>query len=233
MPNWYIWIASLSELSGACSNNAIRILISAALEIKCGNSLPRMSVSNSLILACMCKTTRWLITAQLMFHRYLEFQLIIYHHNSWYHCYSFRNYTWDVRACTEWWFKIRRSPEYLCPSITQQSCRPFHIPMMISIAIVVGILLASVVVSVDSCEYHRMWTQTKTQTKFIQQKQMHVPYQFYITFMNIQIIISPWHICDYKHVGRPPLRSYLTADMEATLKGKACTAMMETAMQLN
>ena len=50
--------------------------------------------------------------------------------------------------------------------------------------------------------------------------------------MNIQLIISPWHINDYKHVGRPPLRSYLTADMEATRKGEACTAVMETAMQL-
>ena len=43
---------------------------------------------------------------------------------------------------------------------------------------------------------------------------------------------SPWHINDYKHVGRLPLRSYLTTDMEATRKGEACTAVMETAMQL-
>ena len=50
--------------------------------------------------------------------------------------------------------------------------------------------------------------------------------------MNIQLIISPWHIYDYKHVGRLPLRSYLTADMEATRKGEACTAVMKTAMQL-
>ena len=49
--------------------------------------------------------------------------------------------------------------------------------------------------------------------------------------MDIQIIISPWHINDYKHVWRPPLQSYLTADMEATRKGKACTAVVETAMQ--
>ena len=75
-------------------------------------------------------------------------------------------------------------------------------------------------------------TQTKTQTKFIQQKQIQVPYQLYITFMNIQIVTSPWHITDYKHVVRPPLRSYLTADTEATQKGNACTAVMETAMQL-
>ena len=63
--------------------------------------------------------------------------------------------------------------------------------------------------------------QTQTQTKFIQQKQIQVPYQVYITFMNIQINISPWHINYYKHIGRPPLRSYLTVDMEATRKGKA------------
>ena len=76
-------------------------------------------------------------------------------------------------------------------------------------------------------------SQTQTQTKFIKKKkQIQVPYQVYITFMNIQIIISPWHINDYKHVWRPPLRSYLTADMDATRKGKACKAVMETAMQL-
>ena len=68
--------------------------------------------------------------------------------------------------------------------------------------------------------------------KFIQQKKIQVKYQVYITFMNIQLIISPWHINDYKHVGRPPLKSYLTADMEAAQKGEACTALMETAMQL-
>ena len=76
-------------------------------------------------------------------------------------------------------------------------------------------------------------SKTQTQTKFIQQKQIQVPYQIYRAFVNIQIIISPWHINDYKHVGRPPLRSYLTADMEATRKGKVCTAVMETAMQLD
>ena len=75
-------------------------------------------------------------------------------------------------------------------------------------------------------------TQTQTQTSFIQQKKIQVQYQVYITFMNIQLIISPWHINDYKHVGRLPLRSYLTAVMEATRKGEACTAVMKTAMQL-
>ena len=35
-----------------------------------------------------------------------------------------------------------------------------------------------------------------------------------------------------KHVGGPPLSSYLTADMEATRKREACMAVMETAMQL-
>ena len=72
----------------------------------------------------------------------------------------------------------------------------------------------------------------QTQTSFIQQKKIQVQYQVYITFMNIQLIISPWHIYDNKHVGRLPLRSYLTADMEATRKGEACTAVMKTAMQL-
>ena len=67
-------------------------------------------------------------------------------------------------------------------------------------------------------------TQTQTQTKFIQQKQMQVPCQVYMTFIDIQIIIRPWHINDYKHIGRPP---------EATRKGKACTAVVETAMQLD
>ena len=37
----------------------------------------------------------------------------------------------------------------------------------------------------------------------------------------------------YRQVGRPPLRSYLTAGMEANRKGKSCTAMTETAMQLD
>ena len=67
---------------------------------------------------------------------------------------------------------------------------------------------------------------------FIQQKKIEVQYQVYITFMSKQLIISPWHKNDYKHVGRPPLRSDLTADMEATRKGEACTAVMETTMQL-
>ena len=43
--------------------------------------------------------------------------------------------------------------------------------------------------------------QTQTQTKFIQQKQIQVPYQVYITFMNIHIIISPWHINDLSTLG--------------------------------
>ena len=75
-------------------------------------------------------------------------------------------------------------------------------------------------------------TQTQTQTSFIQQKKIQVQYQVYITYMNMQLIISPWHINDYKHVGRLPQRSYLTADMEDTRKGEACTAVMKTAMQL-
>ena len=32
----------------------------------------------------------------------------------------------------------------------------------------------------------------------------------------------------YRHVRRPPLRSNLTAGMEATRKGRACTAMLGT-----
>ena len=74
--------------------------------------------------------------------------------------------------------------------------------------------------------------QTQAQTKFIQQKQIQVQYQVYIPFMHIQKIISPWHINDYKHVGRPLLRLYLTADIEATRKEKSCAAVMETTMQL-
>ena len=31
----------------------------------------------------------------------------------------------------------------------------------------------------------------------------------------------------HRHVGRPPLRSYLTAGMEATRKGKACAVVMD------
>ena len=34
----------------------------------------------------------------------------------------------------------------------------------------------------------------------------------------------------YRHVGRPPLGPYLTAD---TRKGKTCTTVMETTMQLD
>ena len=96
-------------------------------------------------------------------------------------------------------------------------------------------------IGVTSFLHWRPWFQTQTHSdsdsdsdsdKFIQQKKIQVQYQVYITFMNIQLIISPWHINDYKHVGRLPLRSYLTADMEATRKGEACTAVMKTAMQL-
>ena len=32
---------------------------------------------------------------------------------------------------------------------------------------------------------------------------------------------------NHRHVGRPPLRSYLTAGMEATRKGKACAVVMD------
>ena len=35
------------------------------------------------------------------------------------------------------------------------------------------------------------------------------------------------------HVGKPPLRSYLTTGTEATRKGEACMAMMENAMQID
>ena len=44
-------------------------------------------------------------------------------------------------------------------------------------------------------------TQTQTQTKFIPQKQIQVPYQVYTTFISMQIILQPWHINHYKHVG--------------------------------
>ena len=51
-------------------------------------------------------------------------------------------------------------------------------------------------------------------------KQIQVAYQVYITFMNMQIIIHLWHINKYRHVGRPPLRSNLTVDVETTVKEK-------------
>ena len=64
-------------------------------------------------------------------------------------------------------------------------------------------------------------------------KKIQVPYQAYISFIDIQITIHPCHMINHRHVGRPPLRSYLTTDMEDTRKGKACTAVTETAMQLD
>ena len=45
--------------------------------------------------------------------------------------------------------------------------------------------------------------------------------------------IYRWYIMNNRQVGRPPLRSYLTAAMEANRKGKACTAMMGNTMQLD
>ena len=66
------------------------------------------------------------------------------------------------------------------------------------------------------------WLRQVYSTKLIQ-----VPYQVYTRFMNIQITIYPWHIMNNRHVGRPLLRSYLTAGIGATRKGKACTAMVK------
>ena len=60
-----------------------------------------------------------------------------------------------------------------------------------------------------------------------------IPYHVYIRFMNIQVTIYPCYMMSHSHVGRPPLRSFLTASMEATKKGKACTAMMERKAQCN
>ena len=68
---------------------------------------------------------------------------------------------------------------------------------------------------------------TQTQTKFIQQKYIQVPYQVYMSFLEIQITLYSLYMNNHRHVGRHPLRSYLTADMKATRKGKACAAVMD------
>ena len=67
---------------------------------------------------------------------------------------------------------------------------------------------------------------TQTQTNFIQHKWIQVPYQVYMHKGKIQITVYPWYIMKHRHVRRPPLRSDLTASMEATRRGKACTAML-------
>ena len=54
-------------------------------------------------------------------------------------------------------------------------------------------------------------------------------YKYHIRFTciwsKIQIPVYSWYIIKHRHVRRPPLRSDLTAGMEATRRGKACTAM--------
>ena len=54
-------------------------------------------------------------------------------------------------------------------------------------------------------------------------------YKYHIRFTciwsKIQITVYSWYIIKHRHVRRPPLRSDLTAGMEATRRGKACTAM--------
>ena len=52
-----------------------------------------------------------------------------------------------------------------------------------------------------------------------------VPYQVYMHLVKIQITVYSWYIMKHRHVRRPQLRSDLTAGMEATRRGKACTAM--------
>ena len=69
-------------------------------------------------------------------------------------------------------------------------------------------------------------TQTQTQTNFIQHKWIQVPYQVYMHLIKIQITLYSWYIMKHRHVRRPPLRSDLTAVMEATRRGSACTAML-------
>ena len=57
------------------------------------------------------------------------------------------------------------------------------------------------------------------------------PYQVYTNFTNMQVTIYSWYIMNQRQVGRPPLRSYLTAGTEATRKGRTFTVMMEYIMQ--
>ena len=52
-------------------------------------------------------------------------------------------------------------------------------------------------------------------------------------FMNIQMTIYPCNMMNHVYVGRLSLKPYLTAGMEVTRKGKACTAMIQNAMQLD
>ena len=59
----------------------------------------------------------------------------------------------------------------------------------------------------------------------IQHQWIQVPYQVYMHLVKIHITVYSWYIMKHRHVRRPPLRSDLTAGMEATRRGKACTAM--------
>ena len=64
------------------------------------------------------------------------------------------------------------------------------------------------------------WTHTQTQTKFIQQKQIQIPHPVDMSFTHITNNYDTWHIMNSRHVGRPPLRLYMTTAMEATRKEK-------------
>ena len=49
---------------------------------------------------------------------------------------------------------------------------------------------------------------------------------FSCIWLKMQIIQYSWYIIKYRHVRRPPLRSDQTAGMEATRRGRACTAVL-------
>ena len=63
-------------------------------------------------------------------------------------------------------------------------------------------------------------TQTQTQTKFIQQKQIQIPHHVNISFTHFTNNYDTWYIMNSRHVGRPPLESYLTAGTEVPEKEK-------------
>ena len=69
-----------------------------------------------------------------------------------------------------------------------------------------------------------------TQTQTLRQILFNINgYKYHIRFTciwsKIQITVYSWYMIKHRHVRRPPLRSDLTAGMEATRRGKACTAM--------
>ena len=75
------------------------------------------------------------------------------------------------------------------------------------------------------------YVQTQAQTKFIQHNTGTISglHKFHKYTSNHIILM---YRESYRHVGGPPLRSYLTAGMEATRKGRAYTVIIEYILQI-